>query len=40
MGFDREAKRHFLTDFSDKPGLSCGILYLQRSHDSRESVVY
>ena len=27
MGFDREAKRHFLTAFSDKPGLSCGILY-------------
>ena len=21
MGFDREAKRHFLTTFSDKPGL-------------------
>ena len=21
MGFDREAKRHFLTAFSDKPGL-------------------
>ena len=27
MGFDTEAKRHFLTAFSNKPGLFCGILY-------------
>ena len=40
MGFDREAKRHFLTDFSVKPGLFCGILYLRRSYESRESVVH
>ena len=40
MGFDREAKRHFLTAFPDKPGLFCGILYLRRSYESRESVVY
>ena len=31
MGFDRETKRHFLSAFSDKLGLSCGILYLGRS---------
>ena len=24
MGFDREAERHFLTAFSDKPGLFVG----------------
>ena len=29
MGFDREAKRHFLTALSDTPGLFCGILYLR-----------
>ena len=40
MGFDREAKRHFLTALSDKPSLFCGIVYLRRSYESRESVVY
>ena len=40
MGFDWEAKRHFLTAFFDKPGLSYGILYLRRSYESRESGVY
>ena len=40
MGFDREVKRHFLTAFADKPGLFCGILYLRRSYESRDSVVY
>ena len=40
IGFDREAKRHFLTAFSDKPGLFCGILYLRRLYECRESVVY
>ena len=40
MGFDREAKRHFLAAFSDEPGLFCGNLYLRRCYDIRESVVY
>ena len=44
MGFDREAgreaKRHVLRAFSDKPGLFCGILYLRRSYESDESVLY
>ena len=35
IGFDREAKRHFLTAFSDKPGLFCGILHLRRSYESQ-----
>ena len=39
VGFDREAKRHFLTAFSDKPDLFLGILYLRRSYETRESVV-
>ena len=40
MGFGREAKRHFLTDFSAESGLFWGILYLRRIYESRESVVY
>ena len=32
--FDSEAKKHFLTAFSDKAGLFCGILYLRRSYES------
>ena len=40
MGFDREAKRYFLIVFSHKRDPFGGILYLRRSYESRESVVY
>ena len=38
-GMDREAERHFLTSFYNKPGHFCGILYLRRSYESYELAV-